>query len=219
MVLLTAWLLCVVSPRSASNWNSVELSEFVFMETRTCRKSKSDSYKFAWTICSNVVWPFFLKKKNLSSHDSYTAIENTRNKERIKKSFSFWNDETIFLRFSLHCPWNVYKQGRDKGYSCATNRHGGQKALAALSPRRGKAGAANGDKLFPLHLHLFQPAVPAGCCPHVAVRQTDRQWDRETDRFPVKTRQNVSLAQTINGNIWICFAVLCTSRNVINICN
>lgn len=43
--------------------------------------------------------------------------------------------------------------------------------------RRGKAGAANGDKLFPLHLHLFQP-VPAGSCTYVGIRQADRQTDR-----------------------------------------
>lgn len=47
----------------------------------------------------------------------------------------------------------------------------------------------------------------------------DGQADRQTGRFPVKTRQNVSLAQPINGNIWICSAVLSTPGNLIDICD
>lgn len=55
--------------------------------------------------------------------------------------------------------------------------------------RRGKkAGAANGDKLFPLHLHLFQRAVPGGSCTSVDNRQRDGQ------------KGSVSFAQSINGN-------------------
>lgn len=226
MILLTAWLLCVVSPMYGSKQNTrpVVMSLFLWrqghVESLRVTHKNSHGLSAAMLIDSFFFFSFFIFFPQLWLFPD-TTIENTRRKGTNQEKLcilKWWNSFSPLKSPSLKCN----EQGSQEGHSCMpSSRHGGQNASAALSRRVEEKQEPLMETSSFHYTSICSSQQRRLAAAHMVPsdRQTGRRRDRQTGGFPVKTGQNVSLARPINGNIQICSAVLCTSRNAIDICD
>lgn len=149
---------------------------------------------------------FFLTTLTFSWHGHRKHTTQGTNKENLC-IWKWWNHFSKLKSLSLKCN----AQGREEGQLYAANRHGGQKASAALSHRVE-------DKQEPLmETSSFHYTSICSSQQYLLAAAHMVPWDRQADRQRDRRAGSPWRPGKMSQNIWICSVVLCTSENVIDI--